>query len=52
MIPNDNVEIKSKIEEALDMLIEHAKELLEIDINERTLCHRLAVYHEKVFKAS
>ncbi|SHH41618.1 hypothetical protein [Sporanaerobacter acetigenes] len=47
MIPKDNVE--SKIKEALNMLIERDKELLEIDINERTLCHRLAIYIEQLF---
>ena len=42
-------DIKLKIEKALNILGERDGDLLEIKINERTLCHRLAIYLEEIF---
>lgn len=50
MIMYTKQDIKTKIEEAVHRLIAEDKDLLEIDVNERTLCHRLALYLEYKFK--
>ncbi|WP_077369576.1 hypothetical protein [Anaerosalibacter sp. Marseille-P3206] len=42
-------DIESKLKKAFEMLRKRDKILLEIDINERTLCHRLAIYLEQIF---
>lgn len=47
----DKAEIFPKFKKALQEIIENDKFLLEIDVNERCLTHRLAVYLEKLFPA-
>jgi len=42
-------EIDQLLKSALYLLIDRDRELLEIDVNERTLSHRLAVYLEGLF---
>ncbi len=42
-------EIKQIIEKSLEELVACDNEILEININERTISHRLAVYLEKYF---
>ncbi|MFA7689038.1 MAG: hypothetical protein WCX96_03010 [Bacilli bacterium] len=43
-------DVKERIEGAVHRLIKEDKDLFEIDVNERTLCHRLALYLECKFK--
>lgn len=42
-------DVKGKIQAALGRLIKEDIYLLEVDINERSLTHRLAIYLEKLF---
>ena len=42
-------EVRIKIEAAIQKLIDHDRPLLEIDVNERTITHRLAIYIEELF---
>jgi len=46
----DNFEMKTIINSVLQELIEKDSDILKIDINERTISHRFAVYLEKYFE--
>lgn len=42
-------EVKKKVNKAINMLLNKDIYLLQVDANERTVCHRLAVYLERFF---
>lgn len=46
--PNFDI-VKKRIEKSLNMLIRNDLFLFEIDVHERTISHRLAVYLEQEF---
>ena len=45
----DKQEVEAKISSAIEKLFERDRALLEIDVNERTITHRLAIYIEEEF---
>lgn len=49
MIVVEQDEVEEKLDRALEKLVDNDAELIDIDVNERTLTHRLAIYIEEEF---